>query len=149
MIYNCIFVQGVSNIPFNPFIMRKLLFAIVTLFVMFTLASCGGSSNSPKTVAKKYVKAMVADECEKMVEYLYFSSPDVDKDTYLDFLKSTQSDIDDEYKILSMDYVSETILEDGLTADVTFWVERAVGEGYEFDLRMVKVEDQWFVDSGK
>lgn len=92
---------------------------------------------------------MVADECEKMVEYLYFSSPDVDKDTYLDFLKSTQSDIDDEYKILSMDYVSETILEDGLTADVTFWVERAVGEGYEFDLRMVKVEDQWFVDSGK
>ncbi|MFI3296618.1 MAG: DUF4878 domain-containing protein [bacterium] len=129
--------------------MRRLLYALAVVIMIIGVISCSDSSKSPKSVANKYVKAMVSDDYKTMVDYLYIASPEVDKQQYIDFLEGMSDEIDDDQKTLSMDYVSETISDDGTTANVTFFVKQANGDESEFDLHMIKVDDQWFVDSGK
>ncbi len=129
--------------------MKNLFFVIATVAMILMVASCGGSGKSPKPVAEKYAKAMVADDYETMMECLYIASPDVDKQEYMDFLVGMSSEIDEDHRTLSMDYVSETVSEDGLQATVTFLVKLANGDESEMGIEMVKVEDKWLVDSGK
>lgn len=90
--------------------MKKLLLFISVITVALLLAACG--SSSPKDVTDNYYKALQKGDYEKALSYTTVKDDDEEIKKEVEKMKSLEMDIKD-YEI-----VSETISEDGQTAEV-------------------------------
>ena len=90
--------------------MKKLLLFISVITVALLLAACG--SSSPKDVTDNYYKALQKGDYEKALSYTTVKDDDEEIKKEVEKMKSFEMDIKD-YEI-----VSETISEDGQTAEV-------------------------------
>ncbi len=90
--------------------MKKLLLFISVITIALLLAACG--SSSPKDVTDNYYKALQKGDYEKALSYTTVKDDDEEIKKEVEKMKSLEMDIKD-YEI-----VSETISEDGQTAEV-------------------------------
>lgn len=90
--------------------MKKLLLFISVITIALLLAACG--SSSPKNVTDNYYKALQKGDYEKALSYTTVKDDDEEIKKEVEKMKSLEMDIKD-YEI-----VSETISEDGQTAEV-------------------------------
>lgn len=90
--------------------MKKLFLFISVITVALLMAAC--SSSSPKDVTNNYYKALQKGDYEKALSYTTVKDDDEEIKKEVEKMKSIEMDIKD-YEI-----VSETISEDGQTAEV-------------------------------
>ncbi len=135
--------------------MKKLFGILAAIAAMFLITACGGGSNTPKGTAEQFIKAMQAQDGEKIVSLLYFEegkAPSTD-DEKAQLAALFDSKLKETYKnngeLKSYEILSEEISEDGKSAVVNTKVvfEKKTDEDR---LKLKKDADgNWKVDVGK
>lgn len=135
--------------------MKKLFGILAAIAAMFLITSCGGGGNTPKGTAEQFIKAMQAQDGDKIVSLLYFEEgkgPSTD-DEKAQLAALFDSKLKETYKnngeLKSYEILSEEISEDGKSAVVNTKVvfEKKTDEDR---LKLKKDADgNWKVDVGK
>lgn len=128
--------------------MRKLL-SIACMMVALLLASC--SAPTPKDVAMDFFEKMLTGDMESATEHIAFNSDDPEEiekgKALLTAMMSEKLDgvVKKHEGIKDIQFVSETISEDGLTAEVE--AKAFYNDGKEDDIKtgLKKVNDEWKV----
>lgn len=129
--------------------MKKLFFALVCMFAVMAVTSCGGSSATPAGAAADCIELIKAQDYEGFVETIHFGDATPEeieqaKAMYVSLFKDKGSkQIEKKGGIASYTLISEEIAEDGQTAKVKY--ELTYGDGstetQKFD--MTFVDGEW------
>lgn len=133
--------------------MKKIFYlSLVLLCIVF--ASC--SSKSPGAVAKKYMEYVKTGDYEKFADGIVYKEgatteqKEQGKTMIVALLKEKAAkEIEKKGGIKEIEMVSETIAEDGKTADVILKTTYGDGESQESDCRMVLQDNVWKMDIRK
>ncbi|MBP5563648.1 MAG: DUF4878 domain-containing protein [Bacteroidales bacterium] len=119
--------------------MKKLFVILLAVVAVFGLTSC--KSNSPSKVVDNYYKALQAGDYQKAMTYTDL----VDQEEIQKQIEKYQGF---DVKIISYEVVSETIAEDGNTAEVE--VKQSATSSFNSEpkedtktLKLVKVDGKW------
>ena len=125
------------------------MFACVCVFL---LAACGGAgANTPTAVAENYLSELKAGNYEAMLDQLYFKQEmsDTDKEQLVAMCKGKMEDtIEKNGEIKGWEITSEEIAEDGQKAVVKYTLKHE-NKDVEDKLKLINVDGEWKVDSGK
>jgi hypothetical protein len=115
------------------------------------MVSCAGSS-TPTSKAEAYLDDMKAGDYAAVIEHLHFKKAmtDQDKQQLATMLEEKgQKSIEKDGAIASYEIISETISEDGTTATVESLIKYEGGKEKTETIKLVNVDGEWKVDSGK
>ncbi|MBR2863458.1 MAG: DUF4878 domain-containing protein [Bacteroidaceae bacterium] len=132
--------------------MKKLLAGLFACVCVFLLAACGGAgANTPTAVAENYLSELKAGNYEAMLDQLYFKQEmsDTDKEQLVVMCKGKMEDtIEKNGEIKGWEITSEEIAEDGQKAVVKYTLKHE-NKDVEDKLKLINVDGEWKVDSGK
>ncbi|MBO5134263.1 MAG: DUF4878 domain-containing protein [Bacteroidaceae bacterium] len=132
--------------------MKKLLAGLFACVCVFLLAACGGAgANTPTAVAENYLSELKAGNYEAMLDQLYFKQEmsDTDKEQLVAMCKGKMEDtIEKNGEIKGWEITSEEIAEDGQKAVVKYTLKHE-NKDVEDKLKLINVDGEWKVDSGK
>lgn len=132
--------------------MKKLLAGLFACVCVFLLAACGGAgANTPTAVAEDYLSELKAGNYEAMLDQLYFKQEmsDTDKEQLVVMCKGKMEEtIKKNGEIKGWEITSEEIAEDGQKAVVKYTLKHE-NEDVEDKLKLINVDGEWKVDSGK
>lgn len=132
--------------------MKKLLAGLFACVCVFLLAACGGAgANTPTAVAENYLSELKAGNYEAMLDQLYFKQEmsDTDKEQLVVMCKGKMEDtIEENGEIKGWEITSEEIAEDGQKAVVKYTLKHE-NKDVEDKLKLINVDGEWKVDSGK
>jgi hypothetical protein len=137
--------------------MKKIIYFSLSLITLFTIAACFSKTETPGDAAKKYAGYIASGDYEKFVDAIAIETEDQTseqvkevKDGLLSLLKEKGAKtIEEKGGIESTEVVSETILEDGTTAEVVIKQTYGNGEVEESNYDMVKEENIWKISLKK
>jgi hypothetical protein len=119
--------------------MKKLFVIVLAVVAVFGMTSC--KSSSPSKVVNEYYKALQAGDIQKAMTYTDI----VDQEKIQEQIEKYQGF---DVKIVSYEVLSETIAEDGNTAEVE--VKQSATSSFNSEpkedtktLRLVKVDGKW------
>lgn len=130
--------------------MKKLITGFITCICVLILVSC--SSNTPTDKAKAYLDDFKDGNYIELVNKLHFKKDltDEDKQGLANMLEEKgKKSIEEKGSIESYEITSEEIGEDGETATVKSILHYGNGSQEEQNIKLVKIDGQWLVDSGK
>ena len=130
--------------------MKKLITGFIACICALVLVSC--SSNTPTGKAKAHLDALKDGNYIELVNTLHFKKAvtDEDKQGLANMLEEKgKKSIEEKGCIKSYEITSEEIGEDGETAIVKSILHYEDGSQEDTDIHLVKIDDQWLVDSGK
>ena len=134
--------------------MKKVLFASMLALVCAVLVSCSkGSNDTPSAAADKALALTQKGDFDGLVDMMYFGQKDekAEKETK-DAMKALIKEKGQKEKdnMVSYKITEESIAEDGKTATVKYKVKyKDQEEEQEKDMKMVKTDKGWMLDSGK
>ena len=119
--------------------MKKLIVIVLAVVAVFGLTSC--KSSSPSKVVDNYYKALQAGDYQKAMTYTDLTDQE-------EIQKQIEKYQGFNVKIISYEVVSETIAEDGNTAEVE--VKQSATSSFNSEpkedtktLKLVKVDGKW------
>lgn len=116
------------------------------------MAACGGAgANTPTAVAENYLSELKAGNYEAMLDQLYFKQEmsDTDKEQLVVMCKGKmEKTIEKNGEIKGWEITSEEIAEDGQKAVVKYTLKHE-NKDVENKLKLINVDGEWKVDSGK
>ena len=116
------------------------------------LVSCI-ESDTPSSVAKKYLTYIKDGNYEKAVDMIHFKKEmtNEDKQQVVDLMKDKMtSAYGEQGNISDIEITSEEIDEDGEHAKVTYKYKDAKKDKEKTDkMKLVKIDGKWMVDAGK
>ena len=123
----------------NIIVMKKLIVIVLAVVAVFGLTSC--KSSSPSKVVDNYYKALQAGDYQKAMTYTDLTDQE-------EIQKQIEKYQGFNVKIISYEVVSETIAEDGNTAEVE--VKQSATSSFNSEpkedtktLKLVKVDGKW------
>lgn len=135
--------------------MRKIIDFIAIAAVALVMAACG-SDNSPKGVAEEAVKCIQDNDYEGYVDLIYMEEKEgVDmaeqKKAVVGMIQSkAASTLGKKGGISSYEVLSETVAEDGNTANVEMKIVYGNGDEKNEKMKLRKNEaGDWRIDAGK
>lgn len=135
--------------------MKRLVNYIVIAAVAMVMAACSGG-NSPKGVAEEAVKCIQNGDYEGYVDLIYMEEKEgVDmaeqKKAIVGMIQAKASTtLAKEGGISSYDILSETVAEDGKTANVEMKLVYGNGDEKQENLKLRKTDSgDWRIDAGK
>ena len=133
--------------------MKKLLSFILALAVAGVVTSCGGGASTPSAAAKTYTQYMADGDYEKLVEAIHFEDPSTaasSKAMLVAMLtEKGKESLEEKGGLKSFEIVSETISEDGLTAEVEIVQTFGDGSTDETTMDLVLVDGKWLMPMDK
>lgn len=130
--------------------MKKFVSMLGALMLVLAFTAC--SSNSPEGVVKKYYDCVGKGQYEEAIELLHFKKEMTDKDKQqmasLIREKGTK-EMDKKGGISSVEINNVEMSEDGETAVVDATVKYGDGSTKSDQNKVVKVDGEWKIESGK
>lgn len=130
--------------------MKKILFACCLAMMALAFTSCGG--NSPVGVVNEYIECLKSGDYEKAVDLMHFNKEltDEDKQQLVDFLKDKMGkSIESKQGIASFTVDNADLSEDGESANVSYTINYGDGTSKTDNGKVVKVGNEWKIESGK
>ena len=136
-------------------VMKKIIGFIAIAAVALVMAACSGG-NSPSDVAKQAVKCIQDKDYEGYVDLMVINAKEGEnveeqKKAVADMLRSkAESTLDKKGGIKDYEIISETVAEDGKTANVEMKIVYGDGE-VKNDTMKLRLDDagDWRIDAGK
>ena len=130
--------------------MKKILSILSMMLVALVVASC--SQNSPEGVVKNYYTLIGEGKYDEAVELLHFKKEKTaeEKQQFADMMREkAANDLDKRGGITSIDITKVEMAEDGKSANVSAKITYGNGDDKIQDNKVVNVDGDWKVDSGK
>ena len=134
--------------------MKKLINSLMVLALVATtglMVSCSGSGKSPTDVSKSFIQKLEkgdVDAAFKMLDGAEKATAE-ENEKLKAFLSEGTKEISSKGGIKKIEVVSETISEDGKTAEVTIMLTYGNGETDESTTKLKNTEDGWKIFLGK
>lgn len=129
--------------------MKKFFYSLCAALTLILFASC---ANTPSSVATDYLDNFKKGDYAAMVDQMHFKKnmTDKDKGEIISILEEKGKEtIEKNEGIAGFVIVSEEIAEDGFTAKVNYTLTYGNGKTKDEEIKLVKVNDKWMLDSGK
>jgi len=125
---------------------------LVLCLAIMALAVTSCVDNSPAGVAKEYLESIKAGDYKKTVELMHFNKElsDNDKEQLVSFFNDKAGkSINAKQGITSYSIDNTEVADDGQSASITYTINYGDGSSDTNDGKVVKVGDEWKIDSGK
>jgi hypothetical protein len=134
--------------------MKKLINSLMVLALVATtglMVSCSGSGKSPAGVSKSFIQKLEKGDVDAAYQMLDGTENATAEETQKlkAFLSEGTKEISTKGGIKKIEVVSETISEDGKTAEVTIMLTYGNGETDESTTKLKNSEDGWKIFLGK
>ncbi len=129
--------------------MKKFFYSLFAALTLILFASC---ANTPSSVVTTYLDNFQKGDYAAMVDQMHFKKNMTDKDKaeIVSILEEKGKETAEKNEgIAGFVVVSEEIAEDGLTAKVNYTLTYGNGKTKDEDIKLVKVDNKWMLDSGK
>lgn len=133
----------------------KKFFSLLAVAVAMFMVSCSSAPATPSDAAVEYYQCVADGDYESIADAIHYNITDPDeiaesKAMITSFYKEkAEPEIKSKGGIKSIEAVSETISEDGNTANVQLKIVYGDGSEKTEDAKMVKVEDKWLLSFDK
>ena len=130
--------------------MKKVINLLSIALIAFAFVAC--SSNSPKGVVKKYLTAMQNNDAEAMIQTFHFNKEmsDEEMDQFTQMIADKLSKQNEKKQgIASFEIGEVEMAEDGQSATVPYVVHYGDGSQQKDTQKVILVDGQWLLDSGK
>ncbi len=132
--------------------MKKLLYLVLAVAVMGLAIACG-SKSGPGAAAKQYMEAVAAGDYDQFLNGTYFGEISAEEiESTRQMWKQVLGEgplAADKEGVAAIEILSETVSEEGSTADVVFKRTYGNGETEEESLVMVLVDGTWLMDANQ
>ena len=112
--------------------MKKILSFLSLVLVALTFVSC--NSNSPEAVVQEYVADLQTGKYEEAIDLFYFK---------------WGKEIEKKGGITGVEITNVSVAEDGNSANVKYILKYGDGTSKDQDSKLLKVDEQWKMESGK
>ncbi len=136
--------------------MKKLFTAALALAALALVVSCGSKTSSPGSAAKAYMEYLAAGDADRFVEGIHFdeslSAEEVEqsKAMWASLVQEKgKKSVDEKGGLESVEVISETISEDGQTANVELKLTFGNGDVEEEELSVMNVNGKWMMEASK
>lgn len=129
----------------------KKIFCVLSLMLM-ALAFVSCSKNSPEGVVEEYVSCLKSDKYEDVIDICYFKKDlsDEEKAQSAAFLRDKMGpELEKKGGISGVEITKVDMAEDGESAKVSFTIKYGDGSEKSSTDRVVCVDGQWKLDTGK
>ena len=130
--------------------MKKILFACCMAIMALAFTSCNG--NSPVGVVNEYIECLKSGDYKKAVDLMHFNKEmtDADKEQIVSLLSDKiDKSIAEKQGIASYNVDKADLAEDGQSAMVSYTINYGDGTSKSEEGKVVKVGDEWKIDTGK
>lgn len=132
--------------------MKKIFRLLSIALVAVVFAACGGSSNTPEGVTKKYLQNIKDGKYEAMLKQMHFKE-ELTKEQQDQLLAMISEKVKESTEkkggIASFEVKEAEIAEDGQKAKVHYTVTYGDGSIKDDSEKLVLVDGKWMIDSGK
>lgn len=129
--------------------MKKAILSLTVLMLAVFMVGC--THNSPKNIAKAYMKAIQEQKYEEAVDCMYISGSDEDvketKEEMVSLLKKFGKSVEQHQGIKKFEVTG--VEENGDSATVKGIVTYNDGKTKEDTVKTVKVDGKWYIDADK
>ena len=129
----------------------KKFFSLLAVAVAMFMVSCAGAPATPSDAAVEYYQCVVNGDYEAFANAIHYDTTDPEeiaegKAMIISLYKEKAApQMEQKGGVKSVEATSETISEDGNTANVQLKVVYGDGSEKNEDVKMVKVEDKWML----
>ncbi len=133
----------------------KKLFSLLAFAVAMFMVACSTAPATPSDAAVECYESVANGDYEAFAEALHFDTSDPEeiaegKAMITSFYKEKAApEIESLGGIKSVEALSETVSEDGNSANVQIKIVYGDGSENTEDVKMVKVDEKWMLSSGK
>ncbi|MDR1671463.1 MAG: DUF4878 domain-containing protein [Alistipes sp.] len=136
--------------------MKKLFQFVLAFAALGAVVSCGSSASSPGDAAKQYAGYIADGEYDKFVDALYFA-PDTSAEDVKEgkemmralLEEKAAKSFEEKGGLKSTEVLSETISEDGLSAEVKLRYTYGNGTTSDEEMKLRLHEGKWLAEMGK